>query len=421
MSKTDLKRKEIVSHILESKWDTYADFYQELFVQLNKKRFFYRMLVPKDPVAMVIIFHGCGESSHNYSRIANTLCDGGIGVFALDQEGHGKSKDGDNLFTGIYLELVSNGINFINHLVAKHREIQKVPVFLLGHAMGATTTLQISLEVKRLDVSLGGIMLSSPAFVPYAAPNPVAYSILNGVMWLPGIESLVGSKHFTTIDVTHLTGILEVQDEFKSQKEKSLRFFDVYGYIGKAIIEMGTHSLERAKFIIHPVLTMQSTNDKVISTKHTHEFHSNLKSDKQYYEFDGGHDLLHDKNAIKVENAMLDWLGEHCDLKPKIVQPTITNQTILKEIRKEIETEVDDTTKQESDVIEMVESKEDGEVTVVETFEKLTVPTFGFDELSPELSPNLDVTPIFPMPKKTVQSSLQSLDDFEAHMMNGNK
>jgi alpha-beta hydrolase superfamily lysophospholipase len=89
--------------------------------------------------AIVQIAHGMAEHAARYERLAKALCEAGIGVFANDHRGHGKTA-GDMEAVGFFAEadgwdLVVGDMRQLTRIIRE--ENPGVPVFLLGHSMGS--------------------------------------------------------------------------------------------------------------------------------------------------------------------------------------------------------------------------------------------------------------------------------------------
>jgi len=124
----------------------------------------------KNIKAIVQISHGMAEHSARYEEFAEVLTGSGIGVYANDHRGHGRTA-GSIENVGFFAE--KNGWELVvddMHLLTK--EINKshpnVPFFLFGHSMGSFLSRDY---VTSFGNEVDGLILSGTA----ADPGPLGY------------------------------------------------------------------------------------------------------------------------------------------------------------------------------------------------------------------------------------------------------
>jgi alpha-beta hydrolase superfamily lysophospholipase len=131
------------------------------------RRIFWRTWTPDGPPgAVVVIAHGAGEHSGRYDHVAARLVDAGYAVYALDHRGHGRS-DGPRAL----IEQVDLAVSDLDQLVVLAATAQPgLPVFLLGHSMGAMIALRYApLHQDRL----AGVILSGALAALEDVPAPL--------------------------------------------------------------------------------------------------------------------------------------------------------------------------------------------------------------------------------------------------------
>ena len=94
---------------------------------------FYRHYEQKDPVGVIIMFHGLGNCSGMRNNQAELFIQENYEVFAFDQYGHGKSV-GNRLSTlENYEILYKTSLDFIKKIYEKNsKKFQSLPLFFLG-------------------------------------------------------------------------------------------------------------------------------------------------------------------------------------------------------------------------------------------------------------------------------------------------
>jgi alpha-beta hydrolase superfamily lysophospholipase len=118
------------------------------------------------PTAVVVIAHGAGEHSGRYEHVAAALVNAGVAVFALDHRGHGRS-DGPRAL----IEHVDLTVSDLDQLVVLAQAAHPgLPVFLLGHSMGAMIALRYApVHQDRL----AGVILSGALAALENVPAPL--------------------------------------------------------------------------------------------------------------------------------------------------------------------------------------------------------------------------------------------------------
>lgn len=118
------------------------------------------------PRAVVMISHGMAEHGGRYARLAQALCAAGLGVYALDQRGHGRTAEAGTI--GLYAEtdgwnkVVGDLASLNQHIGQQHPGL---PIILLGHSMGSYISQAYLLHHS---ASLHGAILSGSNFQPVA-------------------------------------------------------------------------------------------------------------------------------------------------------------------------------------------------------------------------------------------------------------
>ncbi|MDV7245644.1 MULTISPECIES: alpha/beta hydrolase [Rhodococcus] len=107
------------------------------FFDGHSGRVHYRHWPADNPVAQLVFFHGMGQHTGHYHRFARALTSAGIGVWGIDQAGHGLSE-GDQ--PGSVAELAEDGalLTALAEESAPH-----VPTALMGHSLGAAVSMEL--------------------------------------------------------------------------------------------------------------------------------------------------------------------------------------------------------------------------------------------------------------------------------------
>ena len=95
---------------------------------------------------LILLVHGIGEHSNRYDEIANFLTQWGFDVLSLDLPGHGLSaRKGGFLRFADFDEMVREVKDVLRFWMTEgpdaSQELRNKPVYLMGHSMGALTSL----------------------------------------------------------------------------------------------------------------------------------------------------------------------------------------------------------------------------------------------------------------------------------------
>jgi alpha-beta hydrolase superfamily lysophospholipase len=121
----------------------------------------YRRWLPDgDLRATVQLVHGASEHSGRYARLADALTARGIGVWAMDLRGHGRTAESTGIGrfgNGLGVDTVLDDVDGLHLVIAD--EHPGVPRVLLGHSMGSIIALA---SAERNGADLTALVLSGP-------------------------------------------------------------------------------------------------------------------------------------------------------------------------------------------------------------------------------------------------------------------
>jgi lysophospholipase len=125
--------------------------------RFSNDRLAYRVWDVRAPRAIVVIAHGYAEHSGRYDHVGTALAEAGFAAWALDHAGHGLSKGDERGNAGSVEEAVAAMDEFVT---LASTSAPSVPVFLLGHSMGAM--LAIAYAEEHQD-RLAGLVVTGAA------------------------------------------------------------------------------------------------------------------------------------------------------------------------------------------------------------------------------------------------------------------
>ena len=259
---------------------------------------------PDDLRGAVAVVHGVHEHGGRYAYLASELMRRGIGVFALDLRGHGRSDGPRGQVEGFdeYLDDLSVYLNDLKE------ELPPVPLFLLGHSMGGLVVASLvvaSLVAQRGADELAGVVLSSPALqLPGKTPTLLLKLAPLVSRWLPNVPvqgvDLSGLSHDPTVERSYRTDPLTT----------------VQGVRARLGFEM-TRAMDRVRrrpeaFDV-PLYLFHGTADAITDPAGTRWLAEHAASDDVTLRLWDGlyHETLNEVERDAVIAELADWLEAH--------------------------------------------------------------------------------------------------------------
>jgi acylglycerol lipase len=126
--------------------------------------------------AALLVAHGYAEHSGRYGNLVDSVVPRNYAVYALDHRGHGRS-DGERVHVDQFSDYVTDLHTFFDIVRAENPGL---PVFLVGHSMGAFIAIAYAAsyqhELEGLVLSGGGLTAGPPPPAP-ATPIDLAATV----------------------------------------------------------------------------------------------------------------------------------------------------------------------------------------------------------------------------------------------------
>src|SRR4051794_18930157 len=134
----------------------------------------YRRWLPDGDVrGTVQLVHGASEHSGRYGRLARALTAQGLGVWAMDLRGHGRTAESTGIGRfggGLGVDTVLGDVEALHLVIGEQHS--GVPRVLVGHSMGSIIALA---SAERNGADLAALVLSGPIGVaPHLADSVTA-------------------------------------------------------------------------------------------------------------------------------------------------------------------------------------------------------------------------------------------------------
>jgi len=246
------------------------------------------------PITFAVV-HGLGEHAGRYERFAKGMANHGMGTFAVDLRGHGKSP-GQRGHVDSWSQWTDDVLAFVKH-VASVVQGEVVP---LGHSFGGATLLSAVLAGKL--PSSKRFIVSSPALkVKVAVP---AWKIKLGTAASSVLPKLALDNE---VDPKLLSRRPDVVEAYRTDplvhSKISSRLYTEWLAATRQI-------LDRAGEINVPFLILAGTDDGLIDPEGSKELHAKAPSVSELRLLEGRyHEPFNDSDNEEVFAMISSWLA----------------------------------------------------------------------------------------------------------------
>ncbi len=256
-----------------------------------------RRWVAKKPRAILVAVHGFNDYSNSFDAPAKWFARQGVSTYAFDQRSFGKN-DKRGIWAGS--EVMTRDLaTFVSLIKARNR---KLPVYVVGASMGGAVTMR-ALGKGWLGQA-DGIVLVAPAVWGWRSMN-IFYR-----------ASLWSAAHVSPASKASGSGLnIWPSDNVEMLRQlgndplmiRDTRIDAIYG-----LVTLMDEAYDAASKISKPVLYLYGANDQIVPREPTFETMRAIQSDKRvvYYK-NGWHMLLRDRQAKRVWQDILVWIGDN--------------------------------------------------------------------------------------------------------------
>ena len=249
---------------------------------------------PKAGGIAFAVVHGLGEHAGRYERFAEGMARHGMGTYALDLRGHGKSP-GQRGHVDSWSQWTDDVAAFVSHI----ESIAGAEVVPVGHSFGGVTLLSTVLtgklpKTRRFIVSSPALKLKLKVPGWKLTFGPIASKILPKL-------SLANE-----VDPKAVSRIPEVVEAYRNDP---LVHDKISARLGAEWQDATRDVLARAGEIKIPFLILAGTADALIDPAGSRELHEQAKSMSELRMLEGGfHEPFNDIGSDQVFQLMADWL-----------------------------------------------------------------------------------------------------------------
>lgn len=255
--------------------------------------------LPAEPMrAVVILAHGYAEHLGRYAYFAAKLNAAGIGVYALDHWGHGRS-DGIYGFVPAFSVFTDGVEALLQHVQREHGD---TPRFLIGHSMGG---LIAAAHLVTHQQHYAGAILSGPAIKAAQEPSKL-------MIWVSRLLSRLAPK----------LGVLALDSAGVSRDPQVVTAYlaDPLVYTGKMSARLAAEMFAamagvraQAGSISLPLLLLHGGADRLAAPEGSQFLAEHVSSPDRELKIYPGlfHEIFNEPERDSVISDVTDWIGKH--------------------------------------------------------------------------------------------------------------
>jgi alpha-beta hydrolase superfamily lysophospholipase len=242
------------------------------------------------------VAHGLGDHAGRYERFAQGMAKHGMGTYAVDLRGHGKSS-GQRGHVDSWSQWTDDVSAFVKQ-VASVAEGEVVP---LGHSFGGAALLSTVLAGKL--PSTRRFVVSSPALkLRVAVPAWKAKLAPVTSRWVPRLA--MGNE----VDPKTLSRIADVVEAYRTDP---LVHNKISSRMWTEFLGATNQILDRAGEIKIPFLILAGTDDRLIDPRGSTELHAKSASMSELRLLEGRyHEPFNDRDNEEVFALISEWLAK---------------------------------------------------------------------------------------------------------------
>jgi acylglycerol lipase len=245
--------------------------------------------------AVVFLAHGIAEHSGRYTGLATFLAEQGLAVYAFDFRHHGRSEGIKGRIDN-YGNILRDFDIFIELMGKAHPGL---PIFLLGHSMGSSLSLEFA--AARPDILKGLVVSGSPLRSLPVIPTPVLALLYP----LAKITPNMGLYRLSSSTLSHDQSVVQGYDQDPLVFRGKLTCRLIISFMWRL------HQVEsQLSSVKIPVLILHGGEDKLCSPEGSQVVNRKIGStDKTLITYSGFyHEILNEPEKEKVQGDILEWL-----------------------------------------------------------------------------------------------------------------
>lgn len=253
------------------------------------------------PAAVIVAIHGGMAYSGDYATVGAYFRDAGATTVSFDLTGHGRKKRIDIPAFEVFLDDVTRMLAWVRSTWPG------LPVFLMGHSMGALIATHMEISGRLSTFGIRGVVLSSPY---YANAIPVSPLVIRLSRVLAALFPTAKVPMASLTDwLTHDTAIVSRhKEDEKSQRrasEASLRF-------GRSLLEAQASLGKDLARWQHPVFAVIAGDDKLADPSVSRQMINTIPEQLRtlLYFPENFHENFNETNRNEIFADLWHWMQE---------------------------------------------------------------------------------------------------------------
>lgn len=260
---------------------------------------------PAQPRAIILALHGGMAHAGDYVTPALYFREKGFATVSFDMCGHGGKKRVD--IPG-FEHFLDDGELFLQWVKDSYPEL---PIFVMGHSMGALISTHLGLERFPSDPGIKGFIFSSPYYVN-------AIKVPKILLWLSRLLARVVPK--MKVPLASLTEVLTHDNgitarHFADEKD-NIRATEVTVRFANELALAQAGLGKKISAWRYPLFAVVAGDDKLADPRATEALLKNIPRDLLNYHYypDNYHENFNESNRNVIFGDILDWLESHLDV-----------------------------------------------------------------------------------------------------------
>ena len=254
---------------------------------------------PEQPRAVILALHGGMAHAGDYVTPALYFREKGIATVSFDMCGHGSKKRVDIPGFANFLDDAELFLQWVKD------NYPNLPIFVMGHSMGALIATHLGLERFMNDQAIKGFILSSPYYVN-------AIKVPKILLWLS--TSLAKAVPKMKVPLASLTDVLThdtaiTARHFADEKD-NVRATEVTVRFANELASAQAGLAEKISAWRYPLFAVVAGDDKLADSRATESLLKSISPDLLDYHFypDNYHENFNESNRNLIFGDILRWL-----------------------------------------------------------------------------------------------------------------
>lgn len=255
------------------------------------------------PKAIILGIHGGLSHSGDYANVGNYFRAHQITTISVDLYGHGKQSRIDIPSFDVFMDDALHMLDWIQNTYPK------LPVFVMGHSMGAliATHLELSGRLRAHPIHdwVRGVILSSPYYANAIPVSPLVVK-LSGLL----------ARFFPTakVPVDDLTDVLthdaQITARHRQDQTAGLRASEASFRFGRALLDAQAALHQDLRQWQHPVFAVLAGDDRLADVSVSRAMLNTIRPDLlALHEFPGNfHENFNELNREQIFQALHEWM-----------------------------------------------------------------------------------------------------------------